>query len=76
MAQPDPYVRSYDFEGYQAAHPSTPLPGDKVNSELDAIKAVIDDILVRIAMLQRDDGELANETVGLDQLKSEVSDLL
>lgn len=33
MAQPLPYERDYDFQNFQSGHPSTPLPGDKVNAE-------------------------------------------
>jgi len=72
MAQPTPYERDYDFQGYQSGHPSTPLPGNKVNEEFDAIAAVVDEVLSRIADLQRDDLELANESVGYDQLKDEL----
>lgn len=72
MAQPDPYVRDYDFQGYQTGHPSTPLPGDKVNDEFDAIANAVDQIRMRIADLQRDDLEVHNEVIGFDQLKDEL----
>lgn len=72
MAQPDPYDRDFDFEGFQSSHPSTPLPGDKLNVELDAISGVVDEILARIADLQRDDLEAANALIGYDQLKPEL----
>lgn len=72
MAQPDPYDRDFDFEGFQSGHPSTPLPGDKLNIELDAVSGVVDEILARIADLQRDDLEAANALIGYDQLKPEL----
>ena len=73
MSQPDPYVREFSFAGFQSAHPATPLPGDKADAEFDAVQAVIDEVLERIAILQRDDLELANKSVGYDQLKDEIS---
>lgn len=72
MAQPDPYVRNFGFESFQSTHPATPLPGNEVDEEFDAVAAVMDEVLDRIAILQRDDLELANESVGYDQLKPEL----
>jgi len=72
MAQPLPYERDFDFEGFQSSHPSTPLPGDKVNLELDQVAETFDQVLARIAILQRDDLQLANYSVGFDQLKPEL----
>ncbi|WP_176074332.1 hypothetical protein [Brucella intermedia] len=72
MAQPLPYERDFDFAGFQSTHPSTPLPGDKVNLELDQIAYTTDEIRERIRILQRDDLQLANQSVGWDQLKPEL----
>ena len=36
--------------------------------EFNAIKATLDQVLANIALIQRDDGALANRSVGLDQL--------
>ncbi|MBE0561840.1 MAG: hypothetical protein IH622_13640 [Ochrobactrum anthropi] len=72
MAQPLPYERDFDFAGFQSTHPSTPLPGDKVNLELDQVAETIDQIRERIRILQRDDLQLANQSVGWDQLKPEL----
>ncbi len=72
MAQPLPYERDFDFAGFQSTHPSTPLPGDKVNLELDQIAETFDQIRERIRILQRDDLQLANQSVGWDQLKPEL----
>lgn len=37
MAKPQPYQRSYSFTNYQADIPDEPLPGVRVDTELDAI---------------------------------------
>lgn len=73
MSQPLPYERDYSFAGFQSGHPKTPLPGDKVDAELDQVAATMDEVLERIAILQRDDLALASKSVGYDQLKDEIS---
>jgi len=73
MAQPLPYERDYDFQNFQSGHPSTPLPGDKVNAELDQVAATLDEVLARIALLQDDDTALKRGSVGYDQLAVGVS---
>lgn len=72
MTQPLPYERDFDFEDFQSSHPSTPLPGDKVNVEFDQVAATIDAVRARIADLQRDDREVHNKVIGFDQLKDEL----
>ena len=68
MAQPTLYARQFSFQNYQANTPTLPLPGPQIDTELDAIALTIRDILRNMALLQRDDGELANLSVDLDQL--------
>ncbi|MER9494141.1 hypothetical protein NKI86_20190 [Mesorhizobium sp. M0320] len=72
MAQPAPYSRVFSFTGFQSGHPKTPLPGDKVDGELDAVAAATQRFTANLARLQRDDLALANNSVGYDQLKDEV----
>jgi len=73
VVQPNPYNRAFNFSNYQAANPSDPLPGGSLDEELSRVKAVIDQIRTSIRYLQRDDFAIANQTVGFDQLKTEVS---
>lgn len=73
MAQPDPYNRFYNFVNYQATEPNTPLPAAKVDGEYARIKVTLDQVLNNLAILQRDDAALANASVGLDQLKTEIN---
>lgn len=72
MAQPSPYNRAFNFSGYQAGNPTSPLPAGRIDEEFSRIKAVTDEIRAVIALIQRDDGELANASVGTDQLKVEL----
>lgn len=63
MAQPPAYTRQYDFTSFQTASPADPLPASGVESELNAVKTTLDQVLVNIALIQRDDGELANALI-------------
>lgn len=68
LSQPDPYARQFSFKAFQVANPSTPLPGVQVDVELNAIKTTLDQLLTNIALIQRDDGEIGNSLVGLEQI--------
>lgn len=73
MAQPPTYTRQYDFTNFQTSNPSTPLPANQVDIEYNAVKQTLDAINTNLALIQRDDGALANNSVGADQLSSEIS---
>lgn len=68
MAQPPEYTRQHSFSDYQTSNPSDPLPAAYLEAELNAVKATIDAIIANLALIQRDDGELANLSVGAEQL--------
>ena len=70
MPQPTRYVPSYDFSDFQADNPSDPLPGDRVDLELAALRTTTDETLDNLALIQRDDGALANSIVTLDSLSA------
>lgn len=72
MAQPTQYERQYNFSNYQSASPSSPLPAAQVDIELNAVKTSLDETQANLALIQRDDGALKNNSVGYDQLKAEV----
>lgn len=38
MSYPTGYERQYDFQGYQNSNPTRPLPGDRVNADLNAVE--------------------------------------
>lgn len=72
MAQPTPYARSYSFAGFQGSSPSTPLPAGQVDSELDAVADTLDQTLANLALIQRDDGLLANQSVHPAAVRTDV----
>lgn len=72
MAQPTAYNRLTSFSNYQAQNPAEPLSGASLDAELNAVRLTLSEILDNLALVQRDDGALANESVGLDQLSPEI----
>lgn len=73
MAQPTNYNRQFNFSNFSTSNPSTPQPGVQLDNEYNAIELTLDQVLVNLALIQRDDGALANLSVGIDQLKPEVT---
>lgn len=76
MAQPTPYTRSYSFTGFQQNAPTTPLPGNKVDEQLNAVAQSIGQVCDNLELIQRDDGYLANLSVHKDALAAETRALI
>jgi hypothetical protein len=76
VAQPVEYTRQYDFEDFQSSNPTTPLPADQVEAEYNAIKLTTDQLRANLALIQRDDGLLANTSVHVDSLDTAVKSLI
>ena len=73
MAAPlTPYVRGTSFTSVQAADPVSPLSGPGVDAEFDRIKLSLDSVAAALDHIQRDDGALANGSVGADQIEPAV----
>lgn len=70
---PTTYDRQTNFTNYQALNPANPLSGSALDTELNAVKLSIDSLIESLALIQRDDGDLANESVGVSQLAASVS---
>jgi len=68
MAQPVGYTREQDFTAYQDFN----AEGSEINRELDNITTTTNEIRVNLDIIQKDDGQLSNDSVGNDQLKDEV----
>jgi hypothetical protein len=63
VAQPPDYERAFSFTGYAGGNPGQPLPGPKVDVELDAIARTLHAIRANLAILQRDDTRLQHKIV-------------
>jgi len=75
-AAPTPYNPSYNFSGFQATNPTTPLPAQKLDTELYNVSTATKQTITRLALLQRDDGVLSNGIVTLSSLATDVSALI
>lgn len=69
MTQPTRYHRGFSFTDFSGATPLAQQPGVRIDAELDGLSHTTDQICDNLALIQRDDGELANRSVGHDQLK-------
>jgi hypothetical protein len=70
MAQPTPYDPAHSFVSDEGSDPT--FPGSEIDIELAAIQDTLDEVLANLELIQRDDGDVANETIGYDQLAPEV----
>lgn len=70
MAQPDEYTPSHEFLTNEGANPD--FPGSELDIEFTNLKETTDQIRDNLALIQRDDGEIANRTIGSDQLKDSL----
>lgn len=69
MADPNPYVVSYNFGGFQANNPSAPLPADAVDDELAGIAAATVALVAAVKDIRRSDGALKNGIVTFDSFE-------
>jgi len=63
MAQPTAYTRQYNFNDFSTTSPSSPLPGVQIDNELNKVLTNLDGLNTNIALVQRDDGKLSNQSV-------------
>ena len=68
MARPPAYTRRFSFSQFETHNPGQPKPGVQLDTELDDVSLAVRGTQTALALLQRDDGQLANGSVGVDQL--------
>lgn len=67
------YNRTSSFTNLQALNPTGQPPGSNLDIEFNNAKTTLDALRTNAALIQNDDGTLANASVGLDQLSTEVT---
>lgn len=65
---PSPYDRGTRFLDYEAASPMTPKRGTDLDTEFDRIAVAVQEMQLRMRMIQSDDGTLRNRIVGIENL--------
>jgi hypothetical protein len=68
MPHPSSYTRKFDFEPLRP--PNVPEVGARANAEFDDLARVLAQFRVNLALIQRDDGKLANQSVHPDALSA------
>lgn len=76
MAQPTPYERLYNLASEQSGNTLQPVSGAHLDDEFNAVMLTLDQVLTNLALIQRDDGEIANGAVGVAALSADVLALL
>lgn len=62
------YQRYFDFTTYASQNPDKPLPGGSVDVEYNRIKTTTDQIIDRLALIQRSDGALADNIINTNSI--------
>jgi hypothetical protein len=74
MAYPPAYTRTFSFTDYEVNFPGEPKPGDSLDTEYDNVSNALTATQNALALIQRADGQLANDSVGVDQLQTGLFD--
>jgi hypothetical protein len=74
MAYPPSYERDYSFTEFETLNPGQPKPGAALDTEFDDVSNALTATQDALALIQRSDGALANDSVGEDQLQDDVFD--
>lgn len=69
---PKPYDRKHIFGSESSNNPSAPIQGFNLDAEFNAVEVAMDQTQARLGEIQRDDGQLANDSVGKDQLRDDA----
>lgn len=72
LRPPVAYQPTTDFSAVQTGDPNSPLPATSLDIELANIQTALAETQQRLAMIQRDDGRLANGSVGVYQVASDI----
>lgn len=70
MTQPTAYNKTTNFTAHSTANPTTPHSGVNLDAEFANIETTLDETLVNLALIQRDDGALKNQSVHKDAFDS------
>lgn len=72
MANPNPYIPSYSFSGWQSANPAKPLPAPQVDNEFANVSSSLNATITALNQIRRSDGKLINQIVTFDSLDNDL----
>lgn len=64
--------RSFSFADHAKNRPRDPIPGDRLDAQIENLIQAIHSTQQALADIRRDDGRLKNDSVGLEQLSAPV----
>lgn len=70
---PDLYERQFNFTNFGTNTPNAQQPGNKLDLEFNTIGDILNHIRCRLSQLQRDDGFLRTEMIGLNGILAQIS---
>jgi len=73
---PTPYSRQYNFTSFQTSNPTTPLPGQKVDQELNAVLTTLNATLSRLSEIQTDAGLVRTSALDLTVIGEATSNFV
>lgn len=76
MADPTKYTPGYSFANYQSVNPKDPLPGNRVDVELDDISNSLNETIDALGNVRRSDGALQNLIVTPESLSQSTIALI
>lgn len=76
MADPTKFTPGYGYADFQASNPSTPLPGNRVDTDMANIATSVSEIVDAVTDVRRSDGALNNGIVTPESLSALVVTML
>ena len=70
---PDLYERQFNFTNFSTNTPNSQQPGNKLDLEFNTIGDILNHIRCRLSQLQRDDGFLRTELLGVSGILGQIS---
>ena len=72
MGQPSEFTPAQDYADFQTNNPGSFVAGSDLDVDFAAVKVTLDQIRTNLALLQKDDGTIANSTVTVDSLNADI----
>ena len=69
---PDAPVRAFSFTGWSTTYPTTPQPGDRLDTEFDRTNGAVSDIIETVEVSLNEDGTLRSGIVKSDNIDPSV----
>lgn len=76
MAQPTVLTYTFNFTAYALNNPAAPYNANELDTQLARVRTTVNELVTNIGLIQRDDGNLANQSVTVDSLSTATLNLI